>query len=47
MNFGGHEYAIETEWYLDEEGFEARQDLAQERLLPWIREQSLEGGFKL
>lgn len=32
-----HEYAIETEGYLDKEGFESRQDLAQERLLSWIQ----------
>ncbi len=33
-----HEYAIETEGYFDEEGFESRQDLAKERLLSWIHE---------
>ena len=33
-----HEYAIETEGYFDEEGFESRQDLAQELLLSWILE---------
>lgn len=33
-----HEYAIETEGYFDEKGFESRQDLAQERLLSWILE---------
>jgi hypothetical protein len=33
-----HEYAIETEGYFDEEGFESRQELAKERLLTWIHE---------
>ena len=33
-----HEYAIETEGYFDEEGFESRQDTAQESLLCWIHE---------
>lgn len=33
-----HEYAIETEGYLDEEGFESRLELAQGRLLAWIQE---------
>jgi hypothetical protein len=33
-----HEYAIETEGYFDEEGFESRQELAQERLRAWIHE---------
>lgn len=33
-----HEHAIETEGYFDEEGFESRPGLAQERLLGWIRE---------
>lgn len=33
-----HEYAIETEGYFDEEGFESRQEPAKENLLSWIRE---------
>lgn len=33
-----HKYAIETEGYFDEEGFESRQDLAKENLLSWIYE---------
>lgn len=33
-----HEYAIETEGYLDNEGFESRQCLAQERLRSWIHD---------
>jgi len=33
-----HEYAIETEDYFDEEGFESQEKLALERLLAWIHE---------
>jgi hypothetical protein len=33
-----HEYAIETESYFDEEGFESRLDLPQEGLRSWIHE---------
>jgi hypothetical protein len=33
-----HEYAIETEGYLDDEGFESRQGLAQDRLRSWIHD---------
>jgi len=33
-----HEYAIETEGYLDEEGFESRQDSVKKNLSDWIRE---------
>lgn len=33
-----HEYAVETEGYLDEEGFESRQDSVKKNLSDWIRE---------
>jgi len=33
-----HEYAIETEGYLDDDGFEAKRGLAQERLRSWIHD---------
>lgn len=33
-----HEYAIETEGYFDEEGFESEGGLVQESLLQWIHE---------
>ncbi len=33
-----HEYAIETESYFDDEGFEYQQNLAQESLFDWIQE---------
>lgn len=33
-----HEYAIETEGYFDEEGFESQEELAKERLFAWIHE---------
>lgn len=33
-----HEYAIETEGYFDDEGFESQEELAKERLLAWIHE---------
>jgi hypothetical protein len=33
-----HEYAIETEGYLDDEGFEHRQGLVRERLRSWIHD---------
>jgi len=33
-----HEYAIETEGYFDEEGFESQEELAKKRLLAWIHE---------
>jgi hypothetical protein len=33
-----HEYAIETDGYFDEEGFESQPNSAQERLLSWIQE---------
>jgi len=32
------EYAIETEGYLNDEGFESKQGLAQERLRSWIND---------
>lgn len=31
-----HEYAIETEGYFDEEGFESQEELPKERLHVWI-----------
>lgn len=33
-----HEYAIETEGYLDDEGFESKQGLAQKNLRSWIHD---------
>ena len=36
--FRRHEYAIETEGYFDDEGFESQEELAKERILAWIHE---------
>lgn len=33
-----HAYAIETEGYFNEEGFESQEELAKKRLLAWIHE---------
>lgn len=33
-----HEYAIETEGYLDDEGFESKQGLGQKNLRSWIHD---------
>ncbi len=36
-----HEYAIETEGYFDDEGFESHKEEAKDRLLSWIHDLKL------